>query len=142
MSLLILEERISPNSEFIESNNSQNVTGSLKEKQNMLKDELEYNKNEIIEVFNEINQIEKKEKKVSFKDKKNLVTIIKVESYKKYNAPIEIKGANSKKREDSITCRNKNKKKDLKKKKKKKDEENEEKYYDKDEGTGKSCVIF
>ena len=40
-------------------------------------------------------------KKVSFKDKKNLVTIIKVESYKKYNSPIEI-GSNKLKIKDSI----------------------------------------
>ena len=68
------------------------VKVSQKENQNSLEDELEYNKNEIIEVFNEVNQMPKKIKKVSFKEDKNLVTIIEVESYKKYNSPIEMGG--------------------------------------------------
>ena len=82
---LTKEDGASISSEHNESDDSQNINGSQKESQNSLEDELEYNKNEIIEVFNEVNQMPKKIKKVSFKEDKNLVTIIEVESYKKYN---------------------------------------------------------
>ena len=131
------EERTSLSSEQNESDDSQNINGSLKE--NQLEDELEYNKNEIIDTFNEVNQIQKKVKKVSFNDK-NLVTIIEVESYKKYNCTIE-RGGNQ--------IKNKNKTKDkLKPQKRRKDVEDkkemkfDEKYYDKDGDSDKSCLIF
>ena len=131
------EERTSLSSEQNESDDSQNINGSLKE--NQLEDELEYNKNEIIDTFNEVNQIQKKIKKVSFNEK-NLVTIIEVESYKKYNCTIEIGGNQIK---------NKNKTKDkLKPQKRRKDVEDkkemkfDEKYYDKDGDSDKSCLIF
>ena len=131
------EERTSLSSEQNESDDSQNINGSLKE--NQLEDELEYNKNEIIDTFNEVNQIQKKVKKVSFNDK-NLVTIIEVESYKKYNCTIEIGGNQIK---------NKNKTKDkLKPQKRRKDVEDKkemksvEKHYDKDGASDKSCLIF
>ena len=136
---LIKEERSSSslNSEQNESDDSQNITGSLKENQGILEKEFEYNKNEIIEAFSEINQIKKEKKKVSFKDEKNLVSIIEVESYKKYNAPIEIGGKKIKK---------KNEEKYPKKKRKDVEDQKEmefaDKYYDKDEDSGKSCNIF
>ena len=80
---------------------------------------------------------ERKKKKVSFKDDKNLVSIIEVESYKKYNAPIEIGGKKIKK---------KNEEKYPKKKRKDAEDQKEmefaDKYYDKDEDSGKSCNIF
>ena len=95
---LTKEDGASMSSEQNESDDSQNINGSQKENQNSLEDELEYNKNEIIEVFNEVNQIPKKIKKVSFKEEKNLVAIIEVESYKKYNSPIEIGGKKIKNR--------------------------------------------
>ena len=136
---LIKEERTSLSSEQNESDDSQNINGSLKENQNILEDEQEYNKNEIIEIFNEVEQIEKKEKKVSFKDEKNLVTVIEVESYKNYNSPIEIGPKKSKK---SL-------KKDYIKEKKRKDTEikkemefTENYCYDKEGDSGKSCSIF
>ena len=84
MNQIIKEERTSFNSNLSDSNDSQNINGSIKEKQNSLEDEEEYNKEEIIELFNEFGQINKK-KKVSFLNDKNLVTIIEVESYKKFN---------------------------------------------------------
>ena len=96
---LIKEERNSLSSEQNESDDSQNITGSLKENQIELEPELEYNKNEIIEAFSEINHIKKEKKKVSIKEDKNLVMVIEVESYKKYNSPIDIRGINIKKKE-------------------------------------------
>ena len=134
---LTKEYGASMSSEQNESDDSQNINGSQKENQNSLEDELEYNKNEIIEVFNEVNQMPKKIKKVSFKEDKDLVTIIEVESYKKYNCPIEMGGKKIK-----------SKKGDYPGKKRKKDAEIEkemeftEKYFDKEEDSGKSCFIF
>ena len=90
MSQIIKEERTSFTSEKSESNDSQNINGSIKESQNSLENEEEYNKEEFIEVFNEVSQMKKKKKNVSFANEKDLVTIIEVESYKKYNSPIEI----------------------------------------------------
>ena len=79
----------------------------LKNKQNKLENEIEYNQNEIKETFKDLDYLVKKKKKVSFKDKKNFVNIIKVESYKKYNSPIEIRKAsfneNKKVKENKIT---------------------------------------
>ena len=132
---LIKEERNSLSSEQNESDDSQNITGSLKENQIELEPELEYNKNEIIEAFSEINHIKKEKKKVSFKEDKNLVMVIEVESYKKYNSPIDIRGINIKKKEGL----SKKKRKDI-------EDKNEmefvDKYYDKDQSSGKSCFIF
>ena len=134
---LTREDGASISSEHNESDDSQNINGSQKENQNSLEDELEYNKNEIIEVFNEVNQMPKKIKKVSFKEDKNLVTIIEVESYKKYNSPIEMGGKKIK-----------SKKGDYPGQKRRKDVETEEemefteKYTDKEEDSGKSCFIF
>ena len=134
---LIKEERNSLSSEQNESDDSQNITGSLKENQTVLENEVEYNKNEIIEIFSEINQIKKEQKKVTFKEGNSLVTIIDVVSYKKYNTPIEIGGKKLKKqRKDGIP---KKKRKDVEDKK---EMELAEKYYDKDEDSGKSCFIF
>ena len=138
---IIKEERISLGSEQNESDDSQNITGSLKENQSVLENEVEYNKNEIIETFNEINQIKKeikKEiKKVTFKEGNNLVTIIEVKSYKEYNTPIEIGGKKLKKqRKDGLQ---KKKRKDIEYKK---EMEFSEKYYDKYGDSGKSCFIF
>ena len=139
MSLVFGEERTSINSELSESEDSQNITGSLKENQNMLADELEYTKENIFDIFNDISPTEKKKKKVTFKDKKHLVTIIKVESYKKYNMPIEIGGAKIPNRQDSII---KKKRKDAKKKKNFEKEKNNGICFDKDGDQGKSCIIF
>ena len=132
---LIKEERNSLSSEQNESDDSQNITGSLKENQIELEPELEYNKNEIIEAFSEINHIKKEKKKVSFKEDKNLVMVIEVESYKKYNSPIDIRGINIKKKEGL----SKKKRKDVEDKK---EMEFADKYYDKDQDSGKSCFIF
>ena len=132
---LIKEERNSLSSEQNESDDSQNITGSLKENQIELEPELEYNKNEIIEAFSEINHIKKEKKKVSFKEDKNLVMVIEVESYKKYNSPIDIRGINIKKKEGL----SKKKRKDVEDKK---EMEFADKYYDKDQSSGKSCFIF
>ena len=129
------KDEITSNSEQNESDDSQNINGSLKENQNILENEFEYNKNEIIDTFNEVDKIQKKIKKVSFKEDKNLVTIIDVESYKEYNNPIEIGG-------------NKNKKQDILIKKKRKDAERKKEiefddhYYDKYGDSGHSCFIF
>ena len=60
MNQIIKEERTSFNSNLSDSNDSQNINGSIKEKQNSLEDEEEYNKEEIIELFNEFGQINKK----------------------------------------------------------------------------------
>ena len=130
------EERASLSSEH-ESDDSQNINGSLKENQVALENELEYNKNEIIDTFNEVNQIQKKIKKVSFNDK-NLVTIIDVESYKKYNYPIEIGGKQIKNKKQDKLKTNK-KRKDVEDKK---EMEFADKYFDKYEDSGKSCFIF
>ena len=62
MSLVFGEERTSINSELSESEDSQNITGSLKENQNMLEDELEYTKENIFDIFNDISPTEKKKK--------------------------------------------------------------------------------
>ncbi len=140
---MIKEERTSLSSEQNESDDSQNINGSLKENQNILENELEYNKNEIIEVFNEVEQTGKKQKKVSFKEGKNLVTIIEVESYKKYNSPIEIGGKRSKNNLKKDCIKNKKKRKDVEDKKEMEfAEEKEEEYYDKEGDSGKSCSIF
>ena len=132
---LVKEERNSLSSEQNESDDSQNITGSLKENQIELEPEVEYNKNEIIEAFSEINHIKKEKKKVSFKEDKNLVMVIEVESYKKYNSPIDIRGINIKRKEGL----SKKKRKDVEYKK---EMEFADKYYDKDQGSGKSCFIF
>ena len=137
---LIKEERSrssSLNSEQNESDDSQNLLWSLKENQNVLENEFEYNKNVIVEAFSEINQIKTEKKKVSFKDDKNLVIIIDVESYKKYNAPIDIGAANIKKQKEQ-KC-SKKKRKDASDKK---EMDFSEKYYDKDGDPGNSCSIF
>ena len=55
-----------------------------------MEDEEEYNKKGIIELFHEFWQMKKKKKNVSFVNDKKLVTIIEVESYKKYNTPLII----------------------------------------------------
>ena len=73
MELIIKEERTSFNIKKNESIDSQNIIGSIKEIQNKLEDEEEYNKEEIIEVFNEISQIKPKKKTVSFANDKNLL---------------------------------------------------------------------
>ena len=112
----------------------------LKNKQNKLENEIEYNQNEIKETFKDLDYLVKKKKKVSFKDKKNFVNIIKVESYKKYNSPIEIRKAsfneNKKVKENKIT----NEKK--KGPNRKRINDIDEIIYDKDGDFGKSCIIF
>ena len=136
MAQIIKEERTSFTSEKSESNDSQNINGSIKESQNSLEDEEEYNGKEIIEVFNEVSQMKKKEKNVSFANGKNLVTIIEIESYKEYNYPIEMgkknilkakkkKNSNKKKRKDASYIR-----------------DDEMDYLDLQGNSGKSCLIF
>ena len=136
MAQIIKEERTSFTSEKSESNDSQNINGSIKESQNSLEDEEEYNSKEIIEVFNEVSQMKKKKKNVSFANGKNLVTIIEIESYKEYNYPIEIgkknilkakkkKNSNKKKRKDASYIR-----------------DDEMDYLDLQGNSGKSCLIF
>ena len=136
MAQIIKEERTSFTSEKSESNDSQNINGSIKESQNSLEDEEEYNSKEIIEVFNEVSQMKKKEKNVSFANGKNLVTIIEIESYKEYNYPIEMgkknilkakkkKNSNKKKRKDASYIR-----------------DDEMDYLDLQGNSGKSCLIF
>ena len=134
MELIIKEERNSFNIKKNESNDSQNIIGSIKKIQNSLEAEEEYNKEEIIEVFNEIGQIKEKRKTVSFANEKDLITIIKVESYKKYNSPIEI-GTNTKKRNKNNS--NKKRKKDLSY-----INENDFDYLDLHGNSGNSCFIF
>ena len=136
MELIIKEERTSFNIKKNESIDSQNIIGSIKEIQNKLEDEEEYNKEEIIEVFNEISQIKPKKKTVSFASEKNLVTIIKVESYKKYNSPIEI-GTNMNKRNKNKNNNNTKRKKDLTFM-----HENDLDYLDLHGNSGNSCFIF
>ena len=136
MAQIIKEERTSFTSEKSESNDSQNINGSIKESQNTLEDEEEYNGKEIIEVFNEVSQMKKKKKNVSFANGKNLVTIIEIESYKEYNYPIEMgkknilkakkkKNSNKKKRKDASYIR-----------------DDEMDYLDLQGNSGKSCLIF
>ena len=136
MAQIIKEERTSFTSEKSESNDSQNINGSIKESQNSLEDEEEYNGKEIIEVFNEVSQMKKKKKNVSFANGKNLVTIIEIESYKEYNYPIEMgkknilkakkkKNSNKKKRKDASYIR-----------------DDEMDYLDLQGNSGKSCLIF
>ena len=136
MAQIIKEERTSFTSEKSESNDSQNINGSIKESQNSLEDEEEYNGKEIIEVFNEVSQMKKKKKNVSFANGKNLVTIIEIESYKEYNYPIEMgkknilkakkkKNTNKKKRKDASYIR-----------------DDEMDYLDLQGNSGKSCLIF
>ena len=136
MAQIIKEERTSFTSEKSESNDSQNINGSIKESQNSLEDEEEYNSKEIIEVFNEVSQMKKKKKNVSFANGKNLVTIIEIESYKEYNYPIEMgkknilkakkkKNTNKKKRKDASYIR-----------------DDEMDYLDLQGNSGKSCLIF
>ena len=136
MELIIKEERNSFNIKKNESIDSQNIIGSIKEIQNKLEDEEECNKEEIIEVFNEISQIKPKKKTVSFASEKNLVTIIKVESYKKYNSPIEI-GTNINKRNKNKNNNNTKRKKDLTI-----IHENDLDYFDLHGNSGNSCFIF
>ena len=137
MSLTSTHENESVNNELNESNDSQNIKGSLKDNKNMLKNEPEHNNEGILQNNPEKSLIKKQKKKVSFKDKKNFVIIIKVESYKKYNSPIEI-GPNKLKQRDSIII---NKRKN-KKGKKNKEEYDEFDYFDKEGNSGKSCIIF
>ena len=137
MSLVSTYQSESVNNELNESNDSQNVRSSLKDNQNMLKNEPEHSEENVAQNIIEKNQIKKKKKKVSFKDKKNFAIIIKVESYKKYNNPIEI-GPKKVKIRDSII---------INKSKSKKDKKNNEKYdefdyLDKEGNSGKSCIIF
>ena len=137
MSLTSTHESESVNNELNESNDSQNIRGSLKDNKNMLKNEPEHNNEDIIQNNPEKNLIKKQKKKVSFKDKKNFVIIIKVESYKKYNNNKEIRNKKIKKRNNI----KKNKKKN-KKGKKNKEEYDEFDYFDKEGNSGKSCIIF
>ena len=127
MTQIIKEERSSFTSEKSESNDSQNINGSIKESQNSLEDEEEYNNKEIIEVFNEVSQMKKKKKNVSFTNEKNLITIIQIESYKQYNFPIvkaKKKNSNKKKRKDASYIIDQND------------------YLDVQGNSGKSCLIF
>ena len=123
------------------TNDSQNIIGNIGENQDMLKDDLEYDKSKSFEEFNGSLQTQKKKNKVSFKDDNNLVTIIEVESYKQYNVLIDndIEELDEED-EDNINTNEEEKKQ---KKKKKSDKESEDIYYDKDDGnSGKSCVIY
>ena len=137
MSLASTHESESVNNELNESNDSQDVKRSLKDNQNVLKNEPEHSEEDVGQNKTNKNEIKKKKKKVSFKDKKNFAIIINVESYKKYNSPIEI-GPNKIKRIDSLII-NKNKNKKGKKIKKEYDEFD---YFDKEGDSGKSCTIF
>ena len=134
MTQIIKEERSSFTSEKSESNDSQNINGSIKESQNSLEDEEEYNNKEIIEVFNEVSQMKKNKKNVSFTNKKNLITIIQIESYKQYNSPIAMG------RKNILKAKNKNSNK-----KKRKDASyiiDQNDYLDVQGNSGKSCLIF
>ena len=68
MSLVFGDERTSINSELSESEDSQNITGSLKESQNMLEDELEYTKENIFDIFNDIKEKKRKKSHLKIKD--------------------------------------------------------------------------
>ena len=129
----IKEEVTSFNSERSDLIDSKNINGSIKEKQSSLEDEEEYNKEELIELFHEFWQMKKKKKNVSFVNDKKLVTIIEVESYKKYNTPLIIGKINIMKNEI-------NKKGNVNKKRK--DVPNNNDYLDKEGNSGKSCFIF
>ena len=135
MSQNIKEEITSFNSERSDSNDSQNINGSIKDKQSSLEDEEEYNKEEIIELFHEFGQMKKKKKNVSFANDKKLVTIIDVESYKKYNTPLIIGKINIMKYEI-------NKKGNVNKKRKDIPNNINNDYLDKEGNSGKSCSIF
>ena len=135
MSQNIKEEITSFNSERSDSNDSQNINGSIKEKQSSLEDEEEYNKEEIIELFHEFGQMKKKKKNVSFANDKKLVTIIDVESYKKYNTPLLIGKINIMKYEI-------NKKGNVNKKRKDIPNNINNDYLNKEGNSGKSCSIF
>ena len=135
MSQNLKEEVTSFNSERSDSNDSQNINGSIKEKQSSLEDEEEYNKEEIIELFHEFAEMKKKKKNVSFVNDKKLVTIIEVESYKKYNTPLIIGKIN-------IMKNNINKKGDVNKKRKDASNNINNDYLDKEGNTGNSCFIF
>ena len=137
MSSVSTHESETVNNELNESNDSQNVGGSLKDNQNMLKNEPEYSEEDSIQNIDKKDKIKKLKKKVSFKDKKNFVIIIKVESYKKYNSPIEI-GPNKIEKRDSIKINKRKNKKD----KKNKEEYDEFDYFDKEGNSGKSCIVF
>ena len=137
MSLVSTHQSESINNELNESNDSQKVRGSLKDNQNILKNEPEHYEENVAQNNIEKNKIKKKKKKVSFKDKENFVIIIKVESYKKYNSPIEI-GPKKLKKRDSIIINKSKSKKD----KKNNDEYDEYDYLDKEGNSGKSCIIF
>ena len=136
MSSIDNEEKTSYNICLKDSSYSQ----KLKNNQNKLENEIEYNHNEIKETFKDLDYLVKKKKKVSFKDKKNFVNIIKVESYKKYNSPIEIRktsfNENKKVRENIKTN---DKKKGASRKR---INDIDEIIYDKDGDFGKSCIIF
>ena len=135
MSQNIKEEITSFNSERSDSNDSQNINGSIKDKQSSLEDEEEYNKEEIIELFHEFGQMKKKKKNVSFANDKKLVTIIDVESYKKYNTPLLIGKINIMKYEI-------NKKGNVNKKRKDIPNNINNDYLNKEGNSGKSCSIF
>ena len=126
MSINSKEEIITVNSVLNELNDSQKITGTLKDNQNNLQNEFEYNKEQNNDTYKEVDKKPKKKKRVTFKEKSNLVVIIDVESYKKYNNPIEI-GPNKNKihREDSIVRK---KRKDAIKKK---EMEFDDTYFDK-----------
>ena len=81
----------------------------------------------------------KEKKKVTFKEEKNLVVIINVESYKKYNNIIDIGGNKNNKQKqnkDFIVHKNRKKSKEIQKL------HLDENYFDKDMDSGKSCLIF
>ena len=123
------------------TNDSQNIIGNIGENQDMLKDDLEYDKSKSFEEFNGSVQTPKKKNKVSFKDDNNLVTIIEVESYKQYNVLIDNDIEELDEEDEDNNNTNEEEKKQ--KKKKKSDKESEDIYYDKDDGnSGKSCVIY
>ena len=137
MSLVSTHQSESVNNELNESNDSQNVRSSLKDNQNILKNEPEHYEENVAQNVIEKNKIKKKKKKVSFKDKKNFAIIINVESYKKYNSPIEM-GPKKVKIRDSIIINKSKSKKD----KKNNEEYDEFDYLDKEGNSGKSCIIF
>ena len=109
----------------------------------VLEDEIEYNKDEIKEAFKDLDVITNKKKKVKFQDDKRLVTIIKVESYKKYNSPILIREILiNKNKKDKKIIKNKESEKNKHNSNKKRKCRNQEEIYDKDEDVANSCFIF
>ena len=109
----------------------------------VLEDEIEYNKDEIKEAFKDLDVITNKKKKVKFQDDKRLVTIIKVESYKKYNSPILIREILiNKNQKDKKIIKNKESEKNKHNSNKKRKCRNQEEIYDKDEDVANSCFIF